>query len=217
MNNDIGGTVIILILLVIAGLIIYQLFYTDNKNCPSCNCSVRTDSKACPSCNTYMPVPIEEKQIIVNVNHEDGFLPPVINPAREYDYRTFNDPLVPPYKRSDYDNGMFPPGLVGGIPPIATRGFPSSFKKMGLLIDQSAENDDKYKFMVIMGRQTYPGSNYYDYYVAENKDESSLKFDMKDLHKELNDGETITVSELGKTYSVKLDRDIGFRYTPFVF
>jgi hypothetical protein len=217
MNNDIGGTVIILILLVITGLIVYQLFYAENKSCPACKCSVHADSKACPSCNLTMPMqmPIEEKKIIVNVNRDDGF-PPIVNPAREYDYRTFNDPLVPPYKRSDYD-GMFPPGLVGGVPPIATRGYPSSFKKMGLLVDQGAENEDKFKFMVIMGRQTYPGSNQYDYYVAENKDESALKFDMKDLHKELNDGDSIAVSDLGKTYSVKLDRDLGFRYSPFVF
>jgi hypothetical protein len=211
MKDDIGGMAIILILLVITGLIIYQMFYSDNKNCPACNCSITSESKQCPSCSNAKINPI-----VVNVQQDEISQVPPTSPAREYDYRTFNDPLVPPYKRSDYDLS-FPPGLVGGFPPIATRGYPTAFKKMGLLNDQSAPNDDKFKFMIIMGRQTYPSSNYYDYYVTENKDESALKFDLKDLHKELNDGDTVTISELGKTYTIKLDRDLGWRYSPFVF
>lgn len=206
MKDDISGIAIILILLVITGLIIYQVFYSDNKNCPTCNCSISAESKSCPAC------PQTNNPIVVNVQQDENS----ISPAREYDYRTFNDPLVPPYKRSDYDPA-FPPGLVGGYPPIATRGYPTAFKKMGLLNDQSAPNDDKYKFMIIMGRQTYPSSNYYDYYVTENSDESALKFDLKDIHKELNDGDTVTISDLGKTYTIKVDRDLGFRYSPFVF
>lgn len=209
MKNDISGTAIILILLVITGLIIYQVFYSENKNCPTCNCSMLTDTKSCPICP---PNDTQINPIVVNVQQDENH----ISPAREYDYRTFNDPLVPPYKRSDYDLG-FLPGSVGGHPPIATRGYPTAFKKMGLLNDITASNDDKYKFMVIMGRQTYPNSNHYDYYVTENKEESSLKFDLKDIHKELNDGDTFAITDLGKTYTVKLDRDLGFRYSPFVF
>ena len=209
MKDDIGGIAIILILLVITGLIVYQMFYSDKKNCPACNCSL-SDSKSCSSCtscalssNNNLPQPI-----VVNVQQDDNSQGPSISPARLYDYKTFNDPLVPPYKRSDYDQSF---------PPIATRGYPTAFKKMGVLNDQSAPNDDKYKFMIIMGRQTYPSSNYYDYYVTENSDESVLKFDLKDLHNELNDGDSIAISDLGKTYTVKVDREIGFRYTPFMF
>lgn len=212
MNSDIVGTLVISILLIITGLIIYQMFYSENKSCPACNCSSSLDLKSCPSCDNSSQIS-NPNPIVVNVNQDDTHS---ISPAREYDYRTFNDPLVPPYKRSDYDF-QFPPGLVGGYPPIATRGYPTAFKKMGLLNDESAPNEDKFKFMVIMGRQTYPNSNQYDYYVTENKDESALKFDLKNLHKELNDGDTVTISELGKTYTVKVDRDLGFRYTPFVF
>lgn len=211
MKEDIGGKAIILILIIIVGLIIYQIFFAEAKNCPACNCTVQSETKECKECfnNNQQP-------IVVNVHQDDELRVPVIPPARLYDYKTFNDPLVPPYKRDDYDV-FFPPGAVDKYHPIATRGYPTAFKKMGLLNDQSSPNDDKYKFMVIMGRQTYPNSNYYDYYVTENKEESSLKFDLKDLHKELNDGDTITIPDLGKTYTVKLDRNLGFRYTPFVF
>lgn len=205
-----NGNIHTLLLAIIACLIIYQLFFADSqtKQCPACDCTMSTNNCKCPSCGT----PEEEKKIIVNVNNDEN-LPPIVNPAREYDYRTFNDPLVPPYKRSDYDHSFPPPG----IPPIATRGYPTAFKKMGLLTDKNAPNDDKYKFMIIMGRQTYPGSNYYDYYVVENSDESALKFDMKNMHKELNDDDEVEIPDLNKTYTVKLDRDLGFRYTPFVF
>lgn len=206
MKDDISGIAIILILLVITGLIVYQVFYSDNKSCPACNCSISAESKTCPIC------PQSNNPIVVNVQQDENS----ISPARDYDYKTFNDPLVPPYKRSDYDP-TFPPGLVGGYPPIATRGYPTAFKKMGLLNDLTAPNDDKYKFMIIMGRQTYPSSNYYDYYVTENSDESALKFDLKDMHKELNDGDTVTINDLNKTYTIKVDRDLGWRYQPFVF
>lgn len=207
MKDDIGGISIILILLVITGLIIYQIFYSDGKNCPACNCSLSANSKSCSSCQAC-PNNNTSQPIVVNVQQDDNSHGPHISPARLYDYKTLNDPLVPPYKRSDYDHSF---------PPIATRGYPTAFKKMGVLNDQSAPNDDKYKFMIIMGRQTYPSSNYYDYYVTENSDESALKFDLKDLHKELNDGDSVTISDLGKTYTVKVDRDLGMRYTPFMF
>ncbi len=211
MKEDIDGSIIILILLAITGLIIYQIFYADAKNCPACNCTIQSGGKTCEKCQN-----VNDQPIVVNINQDESSQIPSISPARLYDYKTFNDPLVPPYKRSDYDQS-FPPGLVGGFHPVATRGYPTAFKKMGLLNDQSAPNDDKYKFMIIMGRQTYPGSNYYDYYVTENKDDSALKFDLKDLHKELNDGDNVTISDLGKTYTMKLDRDVGFRYSPFMF
>lgn len=213
MRDDISGTAIILILLVITGLIIYQVFYSDNKSCPAGNCSMSIDTKSCPICPQFeTKFETQPNPLVVNIQQDDNF----ISPAREYDYRTFNDPLVPPYKRSDYDLS-FPPGSVGGYPQFATRGYPTAFKKMGLLNDDAAPNDDKYKFMIIMGRQTYPNSNYYDYYVTENRDVSSLKFDLKDMHKELNDGDTVTINELNKTYTIKVDRDLGWRYQPFVF
>lgn len=215
MENEIRGTIVIIILLVIASLVAYQTFYVENKNGQT---QVGTTCNSCPVCPVCPLSQNDQKEsppLIVNVTENSP--KPSISPsmiAREYDYRTFNDPLVPPYKRSDYDHNFLP---GSGFPQIATRGYPSGFKKMGLLNDESAPNDDKYKFMVIMGRQTYPGSNKYDYYVTENKEESALKFDLKNTHKELNDGDTIAITELGKTYSVKIDRDLGFRYTPFVF
>ena len=132
----------------------------------------------------------------------------IANPIRDYDYRALVDPLVPPYKRDDY---MMP------LPSIPSRGYPSSFKKMGTLIDQDAPNTDPYKFMILVGRQKYPGSNYYDYYVSENKTDGALKFDLPDIHKEFMTDDLLKVKELHKLYTVKIDRNLGFDYNPFMY
>lgn len=132
----------------------------------------------------------------------------IANPIRDYDYRALIDPLVPPYKRDDY---MMP------LPSIPSRGYPSSFKKMGTLIDEDAPNTDPYKFMILVGRQKYPGSNYYDYYVSENKTDGVLKFDLPDIHKEFMTDDKLKVKELNKLYSIKIDRNLGFDYNPFMY
>lgn len=136
--------------------------------------------------------------------------PPMIppNPLREYDYRTLNDPLVPPLKRDDFS---------GFLPTVYTRGFPSGYKKIGLLIDQNAQNDDKYKFMILVGRLRYPRGTVYDYFVTENKHDSALKFDLPNLTKELYTDDEVTIPDLGKTYKLKADRNLGFDYSPFMY
>lgn len=131
----------------------------------------------------------------------------VAGPGRNYDYRTFADPLVPPYKRDDY---------MLSYPSYPTRGFPTAFKKMGLLIDDNANNDDQYKFMILVGRQKYQNSNYYDYYVTENKNDATLKFDLTNIHKEYMDDDKLTIPELNKTYRIKIDRNLGFEYNPYI-
>jgi len=181
-----------------------------NNTCTSCQtCPV------CPIC------PIESAQyqprhhkyqsdsvVSPTVINVEAPIPPPPNPLREYDYRTLNDPLVPPLKRNEYD---------GFIPTAYTRGYPSSYRKMALLIDNSAPNDDKYKFMILVGRLKYFGGNTYDYYVTEHNSESAIKFDLPNLHKELYTDDEITISELGKTYKVQVDRNLGFDYSPFVY
>jgi hypothetical protein len=65
---------------------------------------------------------------------------------RDYDYRTLNDPLVAPRRRDDYNLPVI---------PYPSRGFPPPFKKVGLLIDNSSSENDKYKILLLMGRNKY--------------------------------------------------------------
>lgn len=195
--------ILIAIVLVILFGILYNTF--DHKNTPQNTLNV------VPEHNVNF---LDEEKQNINVNiqmpeqQHGPILPPPINPLREYDYRALSDPLVPPYKRDDY---------TVPLPSFSTRGPISAFKKMGLLIDKDAPNDDKYKFMLLMGRQKYMGSNYYDYYVTDNKPDSALKFDLPNLHKELMTGDTVPISQLNKTYVVDIDRSLGFDYYPFIY
>lgn len=138
--------------------------------------------------------------------------PPIINPSqliREYDYRTFYDPLIPPKKIDDYNLPVI---------PIPTRGNASGYKKMGYLTNRTAPNDDPYKFLILMGRMTYPGSNYYDYYVIEKGTNglNTLKFDLYNKHRELASGDVIKIKELNHDYHVVIDRNAGFEYNPYL-
>ena len=210
------------LILVIILLIVYQYVSNESRiselkknnqqnvqcNCPSCTKSTHISD------NVYKDTDIDNqnhnKNIIIDVN-QPSLAPPIqpslMDIARDYDYRTFADPLVPPYKRDDY---QIP------LPSMPTRGYPSSFKKMGTLIDEDAPNDDPYKFMILVGRQKYPGSNWYDYYVTENRTDSPLKFDIQNIHKEFMSDDELKVKELKKTYKINIDRNLGFDYNPFV-
>jgi hypothetical protein len=218
-NLPVGKIILVMILVIAIICITYQyvehrmeldnLKHTVNNytSCPPC--------PVCPTCpceQSQSPQRSESKNIIVDINKSESImhspLPPPINPLREYDYRALSDPLVPPYKRDDYSIPL---------PAMTTRGPATAFKKMGLLIDPTAANDEKYKFMLLMGRQKYIGSNYYDYYVTENKPDSALKFDLSNLHKELMTDDTVEIKELNKTYNVRVDRSLGFDYYPFIY
>lgn len=198
------------VFLLIVGIILCQYFsYTSElsqiKN--SIQKSV-CPTQTCPQIQETVIKTIEQppQKITIDVNQSDSSLPS--DPLREYDYRTLNDPLVPPLKRDDYNIGVI---------PMATRGYPTGYKKIGILIDHDADNSDKFKFLILVGRQKYPGSTQYDYYVTDNNQDSVLKFDLPHLHKELYSDDEVVVKELGKTYKAKIDRSLGFEYNPFIF
>lgn len=150
--------------------------------------------------------PISELSPLTNV----PFIHPMYNDfdGRKYDYKTMKDPLTPPYKR---DDEYYPINMIN------TRGNPTQFKKFGTLIDKTSENKDKYKFLNLVGRKKYLGSNWHDYYAVSNTDDQqSMKFDLPDLHKEMSTDDTIFIKELNKTYTLQVDRNLEFYYDPFM-
>jgi hypothetical protein len=134
---------------------------------------------------------------------------------RDYDYRTYNDPLTPPYKRDDY---MIPAQIVDPVNfGVYTRGIPPVFKKMGYLIDESSSNDDKYKILNLIGRQKFYNSNIYQYYTVSNDRDNNIKFDLgKKYRNELNTGDKVKVHQLNKEYVVHIDKDLDYEYNPYV-
>jgi hypothetical protein len=153
----------------------------------------------------------DPRNLKINILQEKKSLyEPPIHPfeiMRDYDYRTLNDPLVAPRRRDDYNLPVL---------PLPTRGFPAPYKKMGLLIDKSAPNDDRYKILLLMGRNKHPNSTVYDYYAVENDKNSSLKFDI-DKTRELQSDDKVKINELGKIYTVIIDKILGYEYDPYFY
>jgi hypothetical protein len=151
----------------------------------------------------------ENKEITVNINKDEKIQsqPSIGEIMRNYDYRTLNDPLVAPRRRDDYNLPVL---------PIPSRGFPSAFKKVGLLIDKDAKNTDKYKILLLMGRNKFPNSTSYEYYVVENDKNSSLKFDINRT-RELQTDDVIEIHELNKKYNVVMDKMLGYEYDPYLY
>lgn len=180
----------------------------ENKHCSTCPTCPAIPTNYCQLLNQPSNQQLYQQQSQSQTNIEIIQEPIMSNPLREYDYRALNDPLVPPFKRDDYTRF---------IPTIYTRGFPSGYKKIGILVDPLAPNDDKYKFMILMGRLKYPGGNLYDYFVTENRHNSALKFDLPNLHRELLTDDDVIIPELEKTYKLKADRNLGFDYSSFMY
>lgn len=208
---DFQETLLVLILVFIIILIIYQYFsnihYSNlhkihNVVDPSNNI-VKTNEQSQIN-NTTSPV---IQQTVAQQTVAQQLVPPPIDIVREYDYATLNDPLIPPWKRDDYSYSLPTPGLF-------TRGYPMSFKKMGLLIDEHADNSDKFKFLTLIGRQKYENSNIFEYYASDNSG-TGLKFEIPKIKRELGGDEEIEIKELKKKYKVRIDKTLGFDYVPF--
>ena len=241
MDNSFLQRILLIILIVVLCIIVYQFFLTINfsKTCPihktqelpnivvninknslqehdqeqqntqnirNIRNTQEHDQEQQNTQNTQNIRNIQNLQNIPNTSQHSSLLPVNVI-MREYDYRTLRDPLVPPLVRDDYNVPII---------PIATRGYPSSYKKMGLLVNSEAVNNDKFKFLLLIGRQKYPGSNFYDYYVTDGSEHPTLKFDLPNLHKEVNSDDKIKIDELNTTYTVKMDRNLGYEYNPYI-
>lgn len=196
-----------LLLIIIAILVFYQYYRSTNQiHQQSQQIIPITSNNDVVRAIESVSKKIDNKNISVEITH------PVKKPVdllRQYDYKSLVDPLVPPLKRDDWN---IP------IVPIPSRGFPTAFKKVGMLVDSTANNTDPYKFLLLIGRQKYRGSDWYEYYAIEkNMSEGSLKFDLEHIRRELMTGDTVTIKQLNKTYEVHIDRSLGHEYYPFIY
>ena len=144
----------------------------------------------------------------------NGEMPPPVDPLREYDTRALEDPLIPPYKRDDYN--IDPYLVYPQLYSFPTRGLSASFRKVGTLINKTAANDDKYKFLILMGRQKYRGSTQFEYYVVSDSKESTIKFELPNK-REIYSEDIVKIRELGDAeYTAHVDRNLPYEYIPYV-
>lgn len=102
---------------------------------------------------------------------------------------------------------------------INTRGDPGQYSQIGIL---SADGE----VLPLFGRKTYASSTRYNYYTMSSDHTAvqiPLEFngdDCMDTQRgcaELMDGDTILVSELGKTYTVSIYNTKQLQYIPYYF
>lgn len=146
---------------------------------------------------------------IKQIENKEIYISPT-NIFREYDYRVINDPLFPPYKRDDYN--INPSLVYPTLYSIPTRGYMTYFKQVGILTNNDAENADEYKFLLLMGRQKYRGSNNYEYYAISSSKDNNIKFDLNQK-KELYTDDTIIIQQLNNTtYNVTINKNLNYEY-----
>ena len=192
-NSTSKQNFIIIILLIGIGILIYDMI---KSKIPDSNIIIQTS----PSNNSLPPPPPTMAR------------PPLGKLLRDYDYRTYNDDLTPPFKRDDY---MVPPQLI--YPSefgLYTRGMPGTFRKMGYLKNLDVSDN---KFLTLMGRQKYAGSTQYEYYVTSTNKDENLKFYLNKNKRELYDGDTVSVPQLNdRQYEVIIDKNLDYEYIPYI-
>lgn len=116
-----------------------------------------------------------------------------------------------------------PPGrkyFGKGVPiNIRTRGEPNDYSQIGILTSQN--NPDK--IMPLFGRQTYRGSNLWNYYSALDSNLATKIPIQKNRDcistqgcSEINSGDTINLSNSQENYTVKLYPYNDLQYIPYV-
>jgi len=192
--------VMLLVALIIIG--VYQ--YHKIGEITSGVCQPCQQCPKCPAIEKTVETTVEKPQIN-NIVVDNS---PPVDPIKEYDYRKAFDPLEDPTRRPDV--GFLPPIHVKRVIDFPTRGMPDNYQQLGILVK---EGDGDNKILRLFGRRQFPGSNRFDYYTALNMGNDQIKVPLE-VKKELYDDDTVTVSELGNEYTVKIHKYDSPRYYP---
>jgi hypothetical protein len=136
----------------------------------------------------------------------------------ERDIRTIYDPMVPPHTR--IPRNQFPPDIekYKYLFEYPTRGYPDNYQLMGALYREADEDS-----LQLFGRETYPGSTQYEYYVITGYNGSvpmKIPLELETSNLQLFDGDTINVPtrdpSKGPFKYIKYQNNT-FKYNPFIF
>ena len=157
--------------------------------------------------------------------------------------RSIDRPIDRPIDRKSFyeekiDRKLEPPGIVyepdrymprryvqpiRGVPiNIRTRGSPTEYQQMGILTNTSDSNDVR----PLYGRQTYQGSNQWNYYSSLDSNLSTKIPIFKATNKctdergcqEINEGDNVTIGNISATqYTFTKYSNDDYRYIPDLF
>jgi len=154
---------------------------------------------------------IDSSQILENQVNKDNYQKNILNEEIEFrkklkdrDYKVVEDPLTPGERR--LPSHQVPRGIFKRSTNIPTRGQPDNFQYLGNLV---RDTDDK--ILPVFGRQEYPGSDYYEYYLMLNQDGNfGLKLPLKGgkAIREIEEDDVVEVDYFKSTPG-------DFRFKPF--
>ena len=154
---------------------------------------------------------IENEKINKIENKIDNKIDNKIENEKVY-YDDFQPPVID-YKNNRIINNIHNRHVNNSI-NIPTRGFPEDYQLKGLLLRNNTETAYN-----LFGRQKFPGSSQYEYYIIANMDRNHVKIPLKiNGDKEIEDSQTINVpgtNQNNGSFTVKLyDYDVP-RYIPY--
>ena len=125
-----------------------------------------------------------------------------------------HNPLTPPERTYPYHNNRIPVN-------IATRGEPSQFQQVGVLIQEDGTGNNQVK-LPLFGQQLYPRSREWRYYTGSDGYQSiklSLKHDGRDSMdqygcREFYDGNTVDVDGYDSKFKVTIYKLDAPKYIP---
>jgi len=203
------------ILLITVIILSYNHFF---NTCPPCKPVIITKRDNNQHIEKKQEQPKEEHNILVSNRYSNHNLKnnSIVNKLIDIrDKNAVDDPLHPPNRR--LPRHIYPSDIKDYIFETPTRGYPDNYHYYGNLIRRE---DDK--IVKLFGRQTYPGSNKYEYYgiTSDSVGGSSVKIPVNvDGDKELYDKDEVNIEFLDSSkgnfilYMNDYDRP---RYNPFV-
>lgn len=110
----------------------------------------------------------------------------------------------------------YPDRAVREIINVPTRGHADNYQMLGVVLRNNTETAYN-----LFGRQTWPGSNQYEYYVQGNMDGNIVKIPIKIRgDREIEDGQAVQISGTDPAkgaFKVQLYKLDGLRYNPNLF
>lgn len=223
-----NGNSLMFIILIIIGLFILVQIYNSNKYMATQN---EINTKTIQIGQQPPPTKTTSEISVSSVPSSPYGVPVTVPPppptrsvsdvVKEYDYRNVRDILVPPVKRPS--GTIVPPSIYNPPHSIYTRGYPQNYTWMGILINtseassESSINQDN-KIVKLFGRQKFPNSTQYQYFVTVNtgNDQTKINLDKDKYRRELYDDDIVTIDELGMTFKVKMNDSNWLEYSPYV-
>ena len=146
--------------------------------------------------------------------------------TKDYYEEKIDRKLEPPgiaYEPDRYMPRRYVQPLTRGVPiNIRTRGSPTEYQQMGILTNTSDSNDVR----PLYGRQTYQGSNQWNYYSSLDSNLSTKIPIFKATNKctdergcqEINEGDNVTIGNISATqYTFTKYSNDDYRYIPDLF